>query len=342
MSHAYSNVETFVPRLSPAPLSSMRKDMVDLTPFFPPEGQLLHTPENRAACASSGGLLQAMAAGTVLEGTALLCDQEHNLTVSLGNGILGTIPREEAALGIAEGTTRDIAILSRVGRPVAFLVEDIGLREGTLHPILSRRRAQRLALDALLSHARPGTVLPAVVSHLEPFGAFVDLGCGVTSMIGIEHISVSRISHPGQRFYPGQAIFVVVLDLDPEQERIYLTHRELLGTWSENAAPFRPGMTVPGIVRGIKEYGAFIELAPNLSGLAEMRDGLQEGQRVSVFIKSIVPEKMKIKLLIIDLLPPEPPAPLSYFITGGQLTHWRYAPEGCTRVGAETVFLAPE
>lgn len=310
-----------------------------MTHILPPEGYLLHTPENRAACTTLSGLLQAKESNTVLEGTALLCDAAHNLTVSLGNGIIGIIPREEAALGITEGTTRDIAILSRVGRPVSFLVDSVEECDGLLRPILSRRKAQRLALDILLANIRPGTVLPAVVSHLEPFGIFVDLGCGVTSMVGIENISVSRISHPNQRFCLGQNIFVAVLDVDTARERIYLTHRELLGTWSENAAPFHPGMTVPGTVRGIKDYGAFIELTPNLSGLAELRPDLQEGQRVSVFLKSVVPDRMKIKLLVIDLLPPTPPDPLSYFITSGRLGHWRYAPIGCTRVGAETVFL---
>ncbi|MFQ9916228.1 MAG: hypothetical protein ACLRWQ_07410 [Flavonifractor plautii] len=90
----------------------------------------------------------------------------------------------------------------------------------------------------------------------------MDIGCGVPSLIGIENISVSRIPHPDQRFRVGQAIFAVVQELDPKLGRVYLTHRELLGTWAENAAHFQAGMTVPGIVRGLKEYGAFVELTP--------------------------------------------------------------------------------
>lgn len=46
-----------------------------------------------------------------------------------------------------------------------------------------------------------------------------------------------------------------------------MTHKELLGTWMENASWFHPGETVRGEVRSVKEYGSFIELAPNLSGL---------------------------------------------------------------------------
>lgn len=304
---------------------------------FLPEGRLLHTPENRTACASVAALRRAMERGELLEGIAQLCDTEHNLLVQLGP-FTGWIPRAETALGITEGTTRDIAILSRVGKPVCVQIEALEEREGTLCPRLSRRRAQQAALAYLMEHAKPGQVIPATVTHLEPFGAFVDIGCGVCSLLGVESISVSRISSPGERFRVGQEIYAAVLDTDPALGRVYLTHKELLGTWAENAARFQPGMTVPGIVRGRKEYGVFIELTPNLSGLAELRPGLEEGERVSVYIKAILPERMKIKLLVIDTLPPESPPPLHYFITRGRLDKWKYAPPGCTKIGVETVF----
>lgn len=309
-----------------------------MTSCFPPEGRLLHTPENLMACASPEALRRAMESGAILEGTALSCDASHNLTVALGP-YTGRISREEAALGIAEGEIRDIAILSRVGKPVCFTVEALEEQEGRLVPRLSRRRAQQLALDHMLSQWRPGQIIPAAVTHLEPFGAFVDIGCGVVSLIGIENISVARIPHPQARFSVGDDILAVVQDLDPVRRRIYLTHKELLGTWQENAAGFHTGMTVPGVVRGIKEYGAFVELTPNLSGLAEHNPLLQEGGRVSVYIKAILPERMKIKLLAIDALPPAPrPEPLRYFLTQGRIEKWKYAPPGCCKVGMESIF----
>ena len=309
-----------------------------MTKRFPPEGRLLHTPENQAACASADGLKQAMETEAILEGTALLCTPEHDLVVSLGP-YRGTIPREEAALGIAEGVTRDIAILSRVGKPVCFTVTGLSEKDGQPHPILSRRAAQQQALTAMLEHWKPGQIIQASVTHLEPFGAFVDIGCGVPSLIGVENISVSRIPHPSVRFRVGQEILAAVLDLDPVLGRIYLTHKELLGTWAENVAPFQPGMTVPGVVRGVKDYGVFVELTPNLSGLAERDPRLTEGARVSVYLKAILPERMKIKLLAIELLPPlEQPQPLHYYIQEGRLEHWKYAPPGCVKVGMETIF----
>ena len=187
---------------------------------FLPEGRLLHTSENEAACASCDGLRRAMEEGTVLEGVAQLCDGAHNLLVSVGP-FTGFLPREEAALGIAEGTTREIAILSRVGKPVCFQITALEESGGVLQPRLSRRLAQQPALYAMLAGLHPGCILPAVVTHLESFGAFVDIGCGVPSLIGIENISVSRIPHPDQRFRVGQAIFAVVQELDPKLGRVY-------------------------------------------------------------------------------------------------------------------------
>lgn len=309
-----------------------------MTSIFLPEGRRLSTMENLEACASKLGLLRAMERRQILDGMVELCDADHNLVVSLGE-FTGIIPRAEAAMGISDGSTREIAILSRVGKPVSFLVETVESEEGVLRPVLSRRKAQEMALSWLMDNMEPGMVIPATVTHLEPFGAFVDIGCGVPSMIGIENLSVSRIPNPSERFAVGQPIFAVVLAVQREQKRVTLSHKELLGTWAENAARFSVGMTVSGYVRGIKDYGVFIELAPNLSGLAELRGDLQEGDRVSVYIKSILPERMKIKLLAIERLPQDTaPPPPKYFITEGKLSHWRYAPSSCTKAGMETIF----
>jgi len=118
------------------------------------------------------------------------------------------------------------------------------LSSGKPKIILSRRSAQEQTLEWLLKNAPVGTVLPARVTHLASFGAFVDLGCGVISLIPLENMSVSRIAHPSDRFQVGQDILVTVTDVDKTACRFYLSHKELLGTWLENAAAFSPGDTV--------------------------------------------------------------------------------------------------
>ncbi len=285
-----------------------------------PEGRLLPTLENQASVSSRSALDRARARETILEGRALLCTPDHDLIVRLGP-FTGRIPRQEAALGIREGTAREIAILSRVGKPVAYTVT--GWAGDT--PLLSRRRAQELALAALLDPPI-GTVLPAAVTHLEPFGAFVDVGCGVVSLVSVQDLSVSRIPHPADRVRVGQAIYVLLTGTDRALGRVYLSHKELLGTWAENATQFAPGMTVPALLRSLQPYGAFWELTPNLSGLSEPVRDRTVGDRAAVYIKSIQPEKRKVKLAVLDPLDPEPlPPPLPYRITAGRVEHWDYA-----------------
>ena len=232
-----------------------------------PEGAGPLFPENQPLSV----LRQAMEDQTVLEGLAIRCDARRDLTIRFG-GYEGTIPRLDAIHPAISGAERDIAVLSRVGKPTCFTITGMEIDGGGKPRFtLSRRAAQEQAITYLLEHSAPGSVLPARVTHLESFGAFVDLGCGVTSLIPLENLSVSRVSHPSDRFQVGQDILAAVTDIDSTACRFYLTHKELLGTWLENAAGFAPGETVPGIVRGIRDYGIFIELAPNLSGLADWR-----------------------------------------------------------------------
>lgn len=303
-----------------------------------------YLPEGSAAARrrpySLTELQDALHSQKTLEARAVVCDSEHNLWVDLG-GLSGLIPREEGALGIAEGTTRDIALISRVNKPVCFQVTGFSEENGRPLAILSRRRVQQDCKEHYLNQLVPGDVIPAIVTHLEPFGCFVDVGCGLVSMIPIDAISVSRIAHPRDRFHVGQEIRVIVRGRDPDG-KLLLTHKELLGSWEENAAAFHPGETVAGIVRSIEPYGIFVELTPNLAGLAECREGVSPGDHASVYIKSLLPERMKIKLVVVDSFGAQyPDPPLRYFFQGNHMERFCYSPACADRV-LETTFAPAE
>ncbi len=292
---------------------------------YVPEGELILTQENLIHTSSAAGMLTAYRQGMILEGKAKLCTSDHDLIVELPCGV-GIIPREEGAVGIREGITRDIALISKVGKSVCFKITAIKTEGEEIRYLLSRREAQLECMEHYISSLKSGDIIPARVTHLEKFGCFVDIGCGIPSLIPIDSISVSRISHPNDRFYNGQLIKAVVKGFDGQ--KILLSHKELLGSWEENAARFEAGQTVSGIVRSIEEYGIFVELAPNLAGLAELREGVSTGQTAGVFIKAIIPEKMKIKLIIIDVFDdPNFPAPLTYFPEGDHIDSWVYSTE---------------
>lgn len=296
-----------------------------------PEGSRLHTPENIAAIRTPKGLQEAIQKGTILEAFASVCDSNHNLIVDLPC-MKGIIPRIEGAMGIAEGTTRDIALIARAGKPVCFRVLRIEIdSNGNPVAILSRRIVQELCWKEYLSSLSPGDIIPAKVTHMERFGGFVDIGCGIPSLIPIDAISVSRISHPSDRFRVGQSIKVIIKGISGQ--RICLSHKELLGTWEENASMFSAGETVAGIIRSVESYGVFIELTPNLAGLAEPKTQVSPGQYASVYIKALIPEKLKVKLIIVDIFEKEmPDKPLIYFIKDSHISHWKYTPENSSKI----------
>lgn len=266
---------------------------------FCPEGGLYGTASNKSALSSLQGIKEAMARGQILEARVTLCDKEHNLHVDLGV-MKGIIPRSEGAIGIREGYVRDIALISRVGKYVCFIIDEIRRGEdGKMYAVLSRRRAQKRAVEEFSDKLCIGDIIEAKVTHMESFGAFCDIGAGLTALLPIEAISVSRIPHPSARFFAGQTIRCTVAGRD-NLGRITLSHKELLGTWEENAELFRIGETVPGIIRSVESYGVFIELAPNLAGLAEYNPDVKEGMSAAVYIKNIIPERRKIKLIIVD------------------------------------------
>ncbi len=299
---------------------------------YKPEGAVLSMPANREYLASEQGLIRAMNEGVILEAMAVRCDSNYRLTVDLGC-MKGIIDRGDVQYTADNSEVRDIAVITRVGKAVCFKVMGFYTENGKKVACLSRREAQRECSENFLSVCVAGDIIDAKITHLENFGAFVDIGCGIVSLLSIDCISVSRISHPSDRFNVGDRIRVVIKSIDGD--RIYVTHKELLGTWEENAALFSVGQTVAGIVRSVEDYGIFVELTPNLAGLAEYRSDITVGQTTAVYIKNMIPDRMKLKLVIIDSYKGENEPQRAVCGYGDEVSHidvWRYSPSGCKRV----------
>ena len=297
---------------------------------YRPEGYFINTPENNEYTDSLAGLYTAMEKGIILEAPAVLCDSQHNLYVDLGR-YRAVIPKEETLYCPDGGEIKDIAIITRVGKSVCFVIKEI-VKDDGVKIVVSRRLAQKKCFDEYVHFLSCGDIIEAKITHMEQFGCFCDIGCGLIGLLPIDCISVSRIRHPSERFECGQIIKCAVKSIEEATNRITLTHKELLGTWQENADGFLAGETVAGIVRSIEPYGIFVELTPNLAGLAEWCTGVEEGDIAAVYIKSIIPEKMKIKLAVVDTSCTESVNQSRYYFYGrDHIDEWRYSPDVCPK-----------
>ena len=147
---------------------------------------------------------------------------------------------------------------------------------------------------------KKGQIVDGKVTGIKPYGAFIKMDNGEDGLIYIEDLSVVRIKSPEERLKVGQKVKCMVKYIDEKTGKINLSYKSCLGTWEENAKLFKEGTKVKGIIRNTEAHknGIFIELKPNLVGMAEYQEGIEYGKQVDVFIKKIIPEKKKIKLII--------------------------------------------
>ena len=174
--------------------------------------QAFRTENNyrNASRLSAAELRAAMASREILQSTALAFDTQRQLRFELG-GCRAVMPFGQCADGADTGSVRDIAVLTRVGRPTCFVIEGIDTDEnGQTVYRLSRAEAQRMCKAEYLDQLQPGDILPCIVTHIEPFGAFCDVGCGISALLPIDCMSVSRISSPADRVSVGQQILCAI------------------------------------------------------------------------------------------------------------------------------------
>lgn len=262
---------------------------------FIPEGW-----ENIAKPITPFELNEAYKTGEIMNGLVTKCDSNYNLYVDLGNHMQGIIPREEVeAINIDEtGFPKPNICASKVNKIVQFKVKDIKNEDIA---ILSRKAVGKEALSWVKDELQVGMVVCGIVKNIRPYGVFVEIGGGVAGLLHIEDISVARIKSPQERFKIGQKINVMIKYIDRSKERVILTYKELLGTWEDNVKEFSEGDIVEGIARETEKQknGIFVELKPNLVGLADYKENIQYGQQVKVNIRKIIPEKKKVKLVFI-------------------------------------------
>lgn len=160
----------------------------------------------------------------------------------------------------------------------------------------------------ILRKLEKGQVLEGVVKNMTSFGVFIDLG-GLDGLLHITDISWGRINHPEEVLHLDQKINVVVLDYDPEKNRISLGLKQLTPhPWESLTADLEVGKKIKGKVVTVADYGAFVEIAAGVEGLIHVselswsshlrnpQDFLKVGDEIDAMILSIDKEERKMSL----------------------------------------------
>lgn len=236
----------------------------------------------------------------VLQGLVKECDDNYNLYIQFQNGLTGIMPRQEIeAINIEEGGLPKTNLCTgKVHKFVQFKIKEA---KDPQNIIVSRKEVQKETLEWIKNELKEGDRVSGIVKNIKLYGAFIEIAGGVVGLAHIEDLSIARIKTPYERLKIGQKVEVVVKSINRETGQVILSYKETLGSWEENAKMFTQGTKVKGIIRETEKNknGIFIELTPNLVGMAEYEEGLTYGQTVDVYIKKIDNERKKVKLVIV-------------------------------------------
>jgi len=146
-----------------------------------------------------------------------------------------------------------------------------------------------------------GAVLKGTVKNITDFGAFIDLG-GVDGLLHINDISWKKISHPSELLSKGDEVKVKVTKIEEESNKISLSLKELEeNPWDTLDEKINKGDIVEGKVISIVQYGAFIEIAPGVEGLAHISEMSWQNDVKHPSDVLEVGEKVEVKILDMDI-----------------------------------------
>ncbi|HQE82426.1 MAG TPA: 30S ribosomal protein S1 [Candidatus Hydrogenedentes bacterium] len=198
-------------------------------------------------------------------------------------------------------------------------VKIIKLTKRRRNVVVSRRKLleeQRAGEKArLLSTIEVGQIIPGEVKNITDFGAFVDVG-GIDGLLHVTDMSWGRVKHPSQVVSVGDKIQVMVLNFDPDSERISLGLKQKTeNPWKTATDRYPIGGVVRGRVVSMTDYGAFVQLEDGIEGMVHVsemswtrrvrhpNEVMSLDQQVDVMVLNVDPEAEKIALGLKQTLP---------------------------------------
>lgn len=197
------------------------------------------------------------------------------------------------------------------GEDVEAKIIEINAADNRL--ILSRRAVvEKASLEAkreIFDKLQEGSIVEGTVARTTSFGAFIDLG-GVDGLVHISELTHGRLRNPADVVTVGEKVSVKILKVDPETGRVSLSLKATTpGPWDGIEQKLAAGDVVEGTVKRLTDFGAFVEIFPEVEGLVHVSqiswshidnasDVLKVGEKVQVKVLDIKPDDERISLSI--------------------------------------------
>ncbi len=226
--------------------------------------------------------------------------------VEIEDGVEGLIHVSE--MSWTKRITKAGEVLS-VGEEVEAVVLDIDKDSKKIS--LGLRQKERNPWEVLAEKYPVGSKITGKVRNMTSYGAFVEIENDIDGMIHVSDMSWTRkINNPNEVLKPGQEVEAIILDIDPDQQRISLGMKQMEeDPWADIEKLYKIGDLVKGKVTKITAFGAFIELSHKIDGLIhisqlskehieKVKDVLSLGDEIEARVIKIDQEERRIGLSI--------------------------------------------
>lgn len=248
-------------------------------------------------------------AGTIVNGTVVQINDDE-VMVDVGYKSEGRIPHHE--IGLKPGETPDSVV--SVGDEIEVFILKVEDADGNV--LLSKRRADnRIVWEKLEKIKEADETIEATVTERVKGGLLVDVG--LRGFVPASHVDRNYVENLDS--YLGQTLRLRVIELDRQKNNVVLSRKVVIEEEYESAKEeafkqLKEGTVVPGVVRRLTDFGAFVDIGGGVEGLlhvSEMawsrvrhpKDVLSEGDEVNVMVLEINEEKERISLSLKETLP---------------------------------------
>jgi len=225
-------------------------------------------------------------------------------SVRVGQNISGFCPYSQMDLKKVDDAA------SYIGKKFDFVVSEYSDKGRNV--ILSRRplleQQEKEKKQALKESLKTGMTVGGVITAVQNFGAFVDLG-GIQALLPVSEMAWGRVEDPKTIYAPGDKIEAMIIGLDWENNKVTLSFKALLpDPWDEVVRKYPEGTVLKGKVANLTNFGAFVTLESGVEGLVHIAklargkkikhagDVLKTGDEIEVKIEKVDRENKKIAL----------------------------------------------